>query len=94
MSTSPSGIDDGPALDHAHRPQLVGHHADERLGDAPDEVLHRHGEAVDLAAPAMGLADRGGEQAGGGAHAEADERDQAAGHDHDLGPVKRVGCPS
>ena len=76
------GVDACARHHHASGAEFVGHHADERLAETPDEVLDRHGEAVGFAAPAVRLGVGRGEHAHGGAHAERNRGDEAAGDDH------------
>ena len=74
------GVENAAAGEHARRPEPVGERPAERLADAPGEVLDRHRERKDLAAPAMARRYGPGEQAEAAAQAEGQQRDQAAAH--------------
>ena len=76
-------IDQSADDEHARRAVFVGKAAGDRLENAPDQILERHGEAIDLAMPLIGLGDRIGEEPHGGAGAERNDSDQAAGGDDD-----------
>ncbi len=76
-----SGVDQQPEDDDAGGAVLVCNGAGEGLGDAPDEVLDRHGHAPGLAGNPELAGERQSEQAETGADAVGDGRDQAAGDD-------------
>ena len=63
---------------YPRRAVFVGKAAGDRLENAPGEILDRHGEAIGLAMPLMGLGDRIGEETHGGAGAERNDGDECS----------------
>ena len=83
ISDEAGGIDDTAAGEHAARAVAVGDRAGDRLADAPHDVLDGDRQREDLAAPAARLRHRREEQPHDRARPEREQRDQAAGDDHD-----------
>jgi hypothetical protein len=66
------------AAQHAHAAETIGDDAAERLADAPQQVLQRQRKSKYVAAPMIGIGERGQEKAKRGARPKRDQRNQAA----------------
>ena len=77
------GVDQAADRDRPAAAPFVGDHADERLRDAPDQVLQRHRKGEHLAPPTEILAHRLQEQPEARADAERQQHDERAADDRE-----------